>query len=98
MYNYYINIHLVFFHQERFFFIASAVAAVIAFFPFYVFHYLLVHFYHKMHPSDKISILFQDSHFLFILSFGHLTDKESLGLSLALKNHNLDAKTVGTIS
>lgn len=98
MYNYYINMHLVFFHQKQFFSIASAVAAVIAFLLLSAFHYLLVHFYHKLHPSGKISILFQDSHFLFLFYFGHLTDKESHGLSLALKNHNLDAKIIGTIS
>lgn len=75
-------------------------ATVNAFLPLSVFHYLLVQFYHKLHPFDKISIFFQDSHFFVVVGFyfGHLTDKESLRLSLALKNHDLDAKIIGTIS
>lgn len=88
--------HLLLFHQERFLSVASVVA-ISAFLLHSAFHYLLVYFYHKLHPSDKISIPLQDSHFLFIFSFGPLTGKESLMLLLALKDNILDVKTTGAI-
>ena len=54
-------------NQELFLSKASVYYICVVFLPLSEFHYTSVTFYHKLHPSDKVIILSQDSRFLLFL-------------------------------
>lgn len=64
MYSYYIRLHS---NQELFLSKASVYYICVVFLPLSAFHYTSVTFYHKLHPSNKVIILSQDSHFFLFL-------------------------------
>lgn len=89
--------HILHFHQELFLSVASAVVAISAFLPPSAFHYLLVYFYTSCILLTKSALLFK-THISFLLFLLVIWRKESLMLSLILKDHNFDVKTTGAIS